>query len=447
MKHNIPTFVKAIFAILVVLSLGVYLFFQLKPAPLSAISASGNVEAVEVKIASEMGGKADQIYFSLGDKVNLGDTLFSLEGTILTAQLKLAKANLDAAEAAVVTAKQAVNLAQIHYDATLDNSNANERSARATFWGESNEPEMDQPVWYFSMDEEYATLMNAKNLAMDELNLAKLDQKSVESKAASGDFLTIETRLAQSRTELVIAKQVRDAVSDATENSALKERADVLVEDAQTALEEAQQDYDDAMITDGANDILEARARVHVAQTKIDAIDAALLKYKTGPRSTQLAVALITLDQAKATLAQAEANAAAAKANVDLAEAHTKKLTIASPIDGVIQYRNLEVGEIVTPGSTLFTILDLTQLSVTVFVSEDRYGEITLGQKVLITADSFPGVQFEGQVAQISDKAEFTPRNVQTSDGRKTTVFAIKIKVLDPDMLLKPGMPADVVFQ
>ena len=447
MKHNIPTFGKAVIALLVVIALGIYIYFEFIPTPISTISASGNVEAVEVKIASEIGGKAKQIHFSLGDAVKVGDSLFTMDGAILQAQLKLAEANLDAANATVETAKQAVNLAQAQYDATLDASNASERSSRAILWAESSEPEMDQPVWYFTLEEEYSSLLNAREMAVEELNKASNNQKSVEGKAASGDFLAKEKRLAQARTELVIAKQVQDAVSDATENSQLKERADLLVEDAQTALDEAQQEYEDAMITDGADDILEARARVHVAQSKIDAIDAAILAYKTGPRSTQLTIARITLEQTKQALVQAQATVTAAQANVELSKAHIDKLTVVSPIDGVIQFRNLEVGEIVTPGSTLFTILDLTQLSVTVYVTEDRYGEISLGQKVLIQVDSFPDVQFEGQVVQISDKAEFTPRNVQTSDGRKTTVFAIKIKVIDPDMLLRSGMPADVIFQ
>jgi multidrug resistance efflux pump len=108
--------------------------------------------------------------------------------------------------------------------------------------------------------------------------------------------------------------------------------------------------------------------------------------------------------------------------------------------------RNVEVGEVVNPGTIVFSIIDLSQLSLTVFIAEDRYGEISLGQRVEVTADSFDGQIFEGTVVQISDKAEFTPRNVQTSDGRKTTVFAIKIQISDPEGKLKPGMPADVKF-
>jgi HlyD family secretion protein len=60
--------------------------------------------------------------------------------------------------------------------------------------------------------------------------------------------------------------------------------------------------------------------------------------------------------------------------------------------------------------------------------------------------DSFPGVTFNATVIHIADQAEFTPRNVQTIEGRTSTVFAIKLQVQDPSGKLKPGMPADVAF-
>jgi len=63
-----------------------------------------------------------------------------------------------------------------------------------------------------------------------------------------------------------------------------------------------------------------------------------------------------------------------------------------------------------------------------------------------VTVDSFPGETFTTTVSHIAEQAEFTPRNVQTIEGRTSTVFAIKLQVQDPDGKLKPGMPADVTF-
>jgi multidrug resistance efflux pump len=119
---------------------------------------------------------------------------------------------------------------------------------------------------------------------------------------------------------------------------------------------------------------------------------------------------------------------------------------VRSPIDGVVLYRAVEPGEVVAPAANLLTIADLTDLTLTVYVPEDRYGRITLGQAYPVTVDSFPGEVFTGTVSYIADKAEFTPRNVQTTASRKTTVFAIRLDLADGGGRLKPGMPADVQF-
>ncbi len=122
------------------------------------------------------------------------------------------------------------------------------------------------------------------------------------------------------------------------------------------------------------------------------------------------------------------------------------KEEIRAYLDGVVLERLYEPGELATAGSTLLTIGNLYTLNLTVYVPEDRYGQINLGQSYPVTVDSFPGRAFEGKVTHIADQAEFTPRNVQTVEGRKNTVFAIKLTLDNPDLALKPGMPADVNF-
>ncbi len=120
---------------------------------------------------------------------------------------------------------------------------------------------------------------------------------------------------------------------------------------------------------------------------------------------------------------------------------------IRSPLNGVVLYRAVEPGEVASPGTPLMTIADLNKLKLTVYVPEDRYGLINLGQVYPVSVDSFPGQTFAGTVSYISDQAEFTPRNVQTTENRKTTVFAIRLDLPPSDGKLKPGMPADVQFQ
>ncbi len=119
---------------------------------------------------------------------------------------------------------------------------------------------------------------------------------------------------------------------------------------------------------------------------------------------------------------------------------------IRSSLDGVVLDRLFEPGELANPGTTLYTVGNLYTLTLTVYVPEDRYGEVMLGRTYPVTVDSFPGRVFDGKVTHIADQAEFTPRNVETVEGRKNTVFAIKLTLNNPDLALKPGMPADVNF-
>lgn len=119
---------------------------------------------------------------------------------------------------------------------------------------------------------------------------------------------------------------------------------------------------------------------------------------------------------------------------------------VRSSLDGVVLERLVEPEEMANPGSTVMVIAPLNALTVKVYLPEDRYGQVSLGESYPLTVDSFPNEIFYGTVSYISDKAEFTPRNVQTTDSRKTTVYAITLNLDPTGGKLKPGMPADVHF-
>ena len=153
------------------------------------------------------------------------------------------------------------------------------------------------------------------------------------------------------------------------------------------------------------------------------------------------------MDQAQAAVDQAQKAVQQAQANLDLLDAQIEKLVIYAPLDGEILTRNVEPGEFVQPGAVTFAMADLNNMTITVYVPEDRYGQISLGQAAQVSADSFPNETFSAEVIHIADQAEFTPRNVQTVEGRSSTVYAIKLRVTDSEGKLKIGLPADVLFQ
>ena len=224
--------------------------------------------------------------------------------------------------------------------------------------------------------------------------------------------------------------------------------AQQIFDDARVKLDDSKKAYLDVISSEseGATNVLEARGSVSVAQEHLYRAQDLLRSLQTGDNSPTLTAAQKALDQAKSAAEQAESAVGQAQANVDLIDAQLAKLTVVAPSDGVVLTRNVEPGEFVQPGAAAITLGNLSQLTITVYVPEDRYGNIFLGQNASMSVDSFPGTKFNAQVSFISDQAEFTPRNVQTVEGRSSTVYAIKLKVNDPQGRLKPGMPADVVF-
>jgi len=98
------------------------------------------------------------------------------------------------------------------------------------------------------------------------------------------------------------------------------------------------------------------------------------------------------------------------------------------------------------PGGTLLSLADLSKLYITVYVSENRLGQVAVNGRVLLSGDPFPERAFEGRIVHIADRAQYTPINVSTKEERVNTVYGVKISVHNPEGLLKPGMPGDVVF-
>lgn len=127
-------------------------------------------------------------------------------------------------------------------------------------------------------------------------------------------------------------------------------------------------------------------------------------------------------------------------------ELQLEKMTIRSPLDGILGRRSIHAGEVVSPGATLMVVTRLNPAKLMVYVPEGEIGRVKIGQKVEVRVDSFPGESFPGEVTFINDKAEFTPRNVQTQRDRMNLVFAVKVKIPNPDQRLKPGMPADATI-
>jgi HlyD family secretion protein len=150
--------------------------------------------------------------------------------------------------------------------------------------------------------------------------------------------------------------------------------------------------------------------------------------------------------QLQAQLEYASKNLESQQALVDLASIRKGYTVLTSPIKGKIISRQYEPGEVAVTGSPVVSIADLDNLTIKVYLPEIYLGRVQLGKEIAIEIDSHPGKTFPGKITYISDKAEFTPKNVQTKEERVKQVFAIKIACNSQGGTLKPGLPCDVII-
>ena len=124
------------------------------------------------------------------------------------------------------------------------------------------------------------------------------------------------------------------------------------------------------------------------------------------------------------------------------------KTKIVNPIDGVVLTKYAEQGEVTAPGKALYTIANLSTLTLRAYVTGSQLSQLKLGQPVKVLVDNgTSGYRtYNGTITWLSDKAEFTPKTIQTKEERANLVYAVKIRVKN-DGYLKIGMYGEVQLQ
>lgn len=411
---------------------------------LDKLEASGNISIDDLGVSSEVSGKVLSVAVEEGAWVEAGDVLFRLDDEILQAQYDQAAAAVDVAQAAVDAASAQLDTAQLQARIASQGARVADMENRATAWQMPQSAEIDLPTWYFVKEENIASLEAVIGDAETDLQIAQDNLKDVLESVSNDDFLAAEERLGKAQAAFGLAGLVLQQATLAQDNADLKDAAQQDYDSALAELDAAQIEYNRLLTTNGADEVLEARAEVALAQARLDNAQDALIGYQTGDDSLQVQVAEAGVKQAETALAQAQAGLAQANAALKVLEISLGKVEVKAPVSGVVLSMNLLEGELIASGAIVMTIGQLDEVTLTVYIPEDQYGKVSLGQEALVTVDSFPEKTFAGKVTYIADEAEFTPSNVQTTEGRKNTVFAIKVTIANPDWQLKPGMPADV---
>lgn len=311
------------------------------PSDPNTLRVSGHVEATEVRLAPEMGGRVLTLEVKEGDRVETGARILTLDASDL--QLAIARARTEQA-----SAEAQLRLVQVA-------------------------PRVED-------------VRQAETQA--EAARAEVPAARAELRAATLDLERFELLLARKSGS---QKQRDDAAT----------RRDV------------------------------AMARLEAAERRVAAAAATVARVRAGARREEVDVARSRI-----------ATAAAAIATL---EDQLHDATLVSPVSGIVTEKLIEAGELIAPRAPVVVITDLDRAWADVYVPEPAVPRITIGQAATLFTDA-GGAGIPGTVTYISQKAEFTPRNVQTAEERAKLVYRIRIAVDNTAGVLKQGMPVDAAL-
>jgi HlyD family secretion protein len=367
---------------------GGWRWWQSRHAARHVIRASGRIEVTEVNVSSKVTGRIALLQVEEGGDVTAGQAIAILEGEELEAQVRQARAALQSAEARLAQAR-------------------------------------------ISLQVEPTTVQTQIRQAEENLRAAEERLRMLRAGFRVQEIEEGRANLRQTQARLEIARLTRDRHRGLLADGAI-----------------AKQDLDRA-----ETDFLAAEAAARAARERL-----ALLE--EGARAEDIRVAQAERDRAVAALEAARANAATldlrqqdvrvaeaavgeARANLRRLETQVAELTVVAPLDATVLTKAVEAGEVVAAGKPLVLLGNLDHPWIKVYVPETDLGKVKLGAPARVFVDSFPNQPFPGRVTWIADQAEFTPKNVQTTEERVNLVYAVKITVENAQRKLKAGMPAD----
>lgn len=428
---------------------------------------SGFIEAEEISVSPQIKGRITFIAADEGDFVEAGQPIVELDTDLLEVEIQQALARIATAEAHLAKVEAGIRAEEIaKAEAAVAVAEAN-AAAASTRWQDAitlrdNPQELDRQIDAARTALELAELQIAQRAPLKDVGEAmwELGERQVRD-IERGVDITIEIPEDPQDMSVPGNVEIKEDIQGAAPGDDIRAHLEfkegakrqawetwnlagadmwaawVDLNTAVAAREDAEAQLNDLLRL--RNDPQEAQvkvaqaqaayrtalAEVEVAQARLDALEA-------GARAEQIAVA------------QAQVNRT--EAGLRTLEVKQDKHVITAPRSGWVVEQMAHVGEMAIPGASLLTVADLTTVNLIVYVPEPDIGTVEIGQKVNVYVDAFPKMPFMGRVTYISDKAEFTPKNVQTKEERLNTVFAVKIRLDNEDQRLKPGMPADAVL-
>lgn len=281
--------------------------------------------------------------------------------------------------------------------------------------------------------------------------LVVLDDKALRERVKSSkeNLDALEHRLRAANVQLEIEqKQIPLEIAQAQDT--LKEAEARL---RKSIAQYTQAKIDAARVSGLLEKYVVSQQAVDTAQLKVITQENAVLEARAALAYAEKRLTLAHLGEQKIMVQMAQRDALRcqtkqAEASLSEQQSYVDELNIKSPLDGTVLTRNIEKGEHVNPGTPLFTLIDLNQLYLKIYIPEPDMGKVQLGQQTRVFVDAYPDKFFPARVSKIAQQAEFTPKNVETREERVKLVFAVELAIVEnPDGMLKPGMPADAVVR
>ncbi len=363
----------------------------------NVIFLSGRIEGDEYDVGVKVGGKILEIRVSEGSQVKRGDVLAKLESDEIEAKLRRAKAGLEALKNSVKAKRKEVKILK-------------EKLSSMRIKREILKKEVEVSL---------EATKRKKDIARS--NLARLEHTKRELEARHGKIIKDLERFKELFKKGVIPESKLEEIE--SEARALEER-----------------------IKATERGIEELRKRIEIAELEIELARERMKEVSAFDR--EIASLEETIKAKEEELASLLSRVKEAETVVDEVKALLKDTVIRSPVDGTVVEKMVEEGEVVAPGKRLFTIVNLDRLYFKGYIPETKLGFIRIGQEAFIKVDSFPEKRFPAEISYVSDRAEFTPKEVQTKEARVKQVFAVKLRLKEnPDHVLKPGMPAEAFIE
>lgn len=424
---------KAIIVIVIIAVIAGGLYWRYRQradAARDTVEVSGIIECEEVRVGSREGGRVLDVKVKEGEVVKAGRVLVRLESDALDAALS---------EALAAESAAAAKLEQLMNGATPEEIEAAKAAASALEYrvemleNGSTEEEIDAAEAGVAAQQQQVDLIDS-GTRQEQIDAARADW---EAARAQYDNLKLtyerqERLLGAGVVSQQAADNARTAMNAAGEAVAAKKALyDMAMRGPRTQEKKAARD----MLAQSSAQLRLVKKgpraeEVAIARQQLAQSDAQLRRVVKGPRSEEIAQAGAALDQSRA--------------RVRSVRARLREMVIRAPENCVVDAIDLNPGDLVAPGEEVARLVLHEDLWVRVFVPEDMLGMVRTGSGVSLFVDSFPGKAFKGTVSRVSAKAEFTPRNVQTPEGRSMQVFRVKIVIPDKSGDLRPGMTATV---